>query len=300
MNSPAFRIEPVEYSTALEQLRAVRETVFVHEQGVPVELEWDELDPQCHHLLARDAAGQPIGTGRLTPEHRIGRMAVLAEWRGRGVGEALLDALIERARELRWHEISLHAQTSAIEFYARRGFLPLGERFMEAGIEHQSMHRLLDQPTPVETHAQALAAVVGIVATARRRVHIYSRELDPGLLDQPEALAAFRRLGTRGGEVQVLLQDPLTPQRALAPVIGLSQRLPSAFRFRAIDDPVDQEFPSAYVVNDLGGWYFRSLGHRIDGETQIDGAGRARQLRSSFEPVWERSRLCSEFRALGI
>lgn len=300
MSSPGFRIEPVDYTAALEQLRAVRETVFVHEQGVPVELEWDELDPRCHHLLARDGEGQPIGTGRLTPEHKIGRMAVLADWRGRGVGGALLDALIERARELRWREISLHAQTSAIEFYARRGFLPIGDRFIEADIEHQSMHRLLDQPTLVETHAQAVAAVVGIAATARRSLYIYSRDLDPGLFDHAEVLAVLRRLATRGGEIQVLLQDPLTPQRALAPLIGLAQRLPSAFRFRAIDEPVDHQYPSAYAVNDLGGWYFRSLGHRIDGETQIDGGGRARQLRNSFEPVWERSRVCSEFRALGI
>lgn len=102
-SDPAFTVACVDYETALPQLRAVREAVFVQEQGVPVELEWDELDPLCHHVIARDSQGQPIGTGRLTPEHRIGRMAVLPDWRNRGVGDAMLQALLDKARELGWH-----------------------------------------------------------------------------------------------------------------------------------------------------------------------------------------------------
>jgi predicted GNAT family N-acyltransferase len=178
----AFTVEAVDYEAALPQLRAVRDAVFVQEQGVPIELERDALDPQCRHVVARDAQGQPIGTGRLTPEHKIGRMAVLPEWRNRGVGDAMLQALIDKARELGWHEVSLHAQASAINFYARQGFLPYGERFSEAGIDHQSMRRLLDTANPVETHDAAIAAMLGVIGTARRELWIYSRELDPGLL----------------------------------------------------------------------------------------------------------------------
>ena len=110
----------------------------------------------------------------------------------------------------------------------------------------------------------------------------------------------MRRHATAGGEVRVLLQDPAEPQRALAPLIGLAQRLPSAFAFRAIEEPTDRSYPSAFVVNDLGGYYFRPLGHRFDGETRLDGSGRARQLRSGFDPVWERARACTEYRALGL
>ena len=192
----AFTVEAVDYEAALPQLRTVRDAVFVQEQGVPLELEWDALDPQCHHVVARDAQGQPIGTGRLTPEHKVGRMAVLADWRNRGVGDALLQALIEKARALGWHEVSLHAQVSAINFYARQGFLPYGERFVEAGIDHQSMRRLLDTANPVETHDAAIAAMLGVIGTARRELWIYSRELDPGLLDHPDVVAAMRRFGT--------------------------------------------------------------------------------------------------------
>ncbi len=298
--TPPFSVEPVDYDSALPDLRRVREAVFVQEQSVPAELEWDELDPQCRHVLARDGEGQPIGTGRLTPDHRIGRMAVLADWRGRGVGDALLLALIDEARRLGWREVSLHAQVAAIGFYTRHGFLPVEARFVEAGIDHQSMHRLLDKPNPVETHDAAQAALLGVIGRARRHLLLYSRELDPGLLDTPEALAALRRFATRDGTVRVLLQDPATPQRALAPLIGLAQRLPSAFAFRAVEEPGDRAYASAFIVNDRGGWYFRTLGHRFDGETALDGEARARQLRAAFEPMWERARACTEFRALGI
>jgi predicted GNAT family N-acyltransferase len=295
-----FRVEAVEYEAGLPGLRAVREAVFVQEQGVPVEMEWDELDPLCRHVIARADNGQPIGTGRLTPEHKIGRMAVLVDWRRQGVGDALLLALIDEARRLGWHDLSLHAQTSAVGFYAKHGFLPYGERFVEAGIDHQSMRRLLDRPNAVETQEAAIAALLGIIGSARRQLLVYSRELDPGLLDHPDVLAALRRFATREGEVRVLVQDATAPQRAHLPMISLGQRLPSAFVFRAIDEPVDRGYPSAYIVNDAGGWYFRALGHRFDGETRIDQPARVRQLRATFEPVWERARPCSEYRALGI
>ncbi|MFC3549634.1 GNAT family N-acetyltransferase [Lysobacter cavernae] len=295
-----FRVEAVAFEDGLPALRAVRDTVFVQEQGVPVELEHDALDPLCRHVIARDADGQPIGTGRLTPERRIGRMAVLAQWRGRGVGEAMLQALIDEARGLGWRELSLHAQASAIAFYARHGFLPFGSRFVEAGLEHQSMRCLLDAVNPVEDHEAALAALLGVIAGARRHLWAYSRELDPGLLDRPEAVAALRRFAVDGGETRLLLQDPAAPQRAIAPLLGLAQRLPTAFAFRAIEEPVDRSYPSAYIANDRGGWYFRALGHRFEGESRLDAPARARQLRALFEPVWERARPCSEYRALGL
>lgn len=296
----AFRVERAAFDEARDALHGVRGTVFIEEQGVPAEIERDALDPQCVHVLARAPDGTPIGAGRLTPDRRIGRMAVLREWRGRGVGAAMLVALVDAAHELGWPEVRLHAQVAAIRFYRRLGFLPLGPRFEEAGIEHQTMARSLAGPGVVETREQALAAFEGIVAGTRRTLRVYSRDLDPGLFDQPDVVAALRRLASHGGEVRVLLQDAAAPQRAHAPLISLAQRLPSAFAFRAVDDPVDLAYPSAYAVNDVDGWYFRPLGHRLDGETRIDAGAQARELRHAFDPVWERSRPCTELRALGL
>lgn len=300
MNRRDYEVAPVDFEAAREALHAVREIVFIQGQNVPTEIERDALDPRCFHVLARAADGEPIGTGRLTPQRRIGRMAVLEAWRGRGVGDALLRALVSLARERGWPEVSLHSQASATGFYARHGFLPTGPRFMEAGIEHQTMALSLTGPAAVETREQGVVAILATVADARRTVRIYSRELDPGLLDAPEVLAAFRAFAVRGGEFRILVQDADAPRRRLAPLINLSQRLPSAFAFRAVGDPVDHAYPSAFIVSDVAWWYFRPLGHSVEGEMQADGAARVRELTHVFDPVWERSRLCTEFRALGI
>lgn len=134
-----FEVRAADYTADLPLLRLVRETVFVTEQQVPLELEWDAIDPDCWHVLALDGQGNAIGTGRLTPQHTIGRMAVLPAWRGRGVGDALLQRLIGLAIAMNWPEVSLHAQLSAIGFYRKHGFSPYGPEYLEAGIRHQSM-----------------------------------------------------------------------------------------------------------------------------------------------------------------
>lgn len=297
-----FRVEQVDYASALEDLRAVRETVFVHEQQVPLDLEWDELDPHCHHVLARDLQGSPIGTGRLTPQRSIGRMAVLRAWRNAGVGDALLHALLRQARALGWPAVTLHAQVSAERFYLRHGFTPLGERFMEAGIEHQEMRRLLDRPQAIESRDTAVVLVTELIARSRRLLCIRSRELDPGLFDAPRVLEALRAFATRGqgNAVRILLHDAGATLRAHAPLLGLVQRLPSVFAIRETSEAVDRAYPSAFMANDDGGYYFRKLGHIFDGEAELDAGGRARQLANGFSEVWERSRPCTELRALEI
>lgn len=296
-----FQVVVADYATAFDALRAVREVVFVQGQGVPVELELDALDPRCRHVLARDPDGLPIGTARLTPEGRIGRMAVLAGWRGQGVGSALLHALLRLAREQGVARVVLHAQVDALGFYLRHGFEAVGERFAEAGIEHQAMQLRFDRPCPVEDRDAAVAATVDVVEGARRRLWIYSRELDPGLYDHPRVLDALRRFGTAGGghEVRVLLHDAAAAQHALAPLLALAQRLPSVFAIREVEDPVDRGYPSAFIAGDGGDYYFRALGHRLDGEAEAGARPRVRQLASTFDEVWQRARPCSELRALG-
>jgi predicted GNAT family N-acyltransferase len=120
-------------------LRSVREPVFVEEQGVPLELERDGMDIACLHLLARSSDGKPIGAARLSPDGRIGRMAVLPAWRGRGVGMALVAAAVELAKELDMDKVELHAQCHASAFYRNAGFREVGEVFMDAGIPHIRM-----------------------------------------------------------------------------------------------------------------------------------------------------------------
>ena len=120
-------------------LARIRTAVFVVEQNVPADLEMDGRDDDCAHVLAESAAGEAIGTGRLMPDGRIGRMAVLASWRRKGVGAAILDALREEARRRGFRETYLHAQSHAADFYARHGYVVEGEEYLEAGIAHVGM-----------------------------------------------------------------------------------------------------------------------------------------------------------------
>ncbi len=144
--SPAFRIVRADFGRDAALLHAVRETVFVQEQNVPAALERDAIDPECAHVLALDQDGRPIGTGRLTPQRTIGRMAVLKAWRGRGVGDALLRELLAWAAESGWPEVSLHAQLGALGFYEKHGFAAYGPEYDEAGIRHRSMRLELIRP----------------------------------------------------------------------------------------------------------------------------------------------------------
>jgi predicted GNAT family N-acyltransferase len=134
-----FTISILAWDQALPLARPVREQVFVAEQKVPLELEWDEWDERSDHAVARDTKGEAIGTARLLPDGRIGRMAVLGEWRRRGVGAALLEALLEQARKRSMRHITLHAQTHAAGFYRRFGFSERGGEFFEAEIPHVEM-----------------------------------------------------------------------------------------------------------------------------------------------------------------
>jgi predicted GNAT family N-acyltransferase len=134
-----FTIRIMAWREALPLARPVRERVFVEEQSVPRDLEWDHWDEAGDHAVVCDAAGRAIGTARLLPDGRIGRMAVLKEWRRKGVGAALLGALLERARSRSMQRAVLHAQVHAAGFYRKYGFSERGEEFLEAGIPHVEM-----------------------------------------------------------------------------------------------------------------------------------------------------------------
>jgi predicted GNAT family N-acyltransferase len=136
------RIELMSWENARAQASAIRLAVFVEEQGVPREIEMDEIDAQCVHALAFED-GTAVGTGRLLPDGHIGRMAILKPWRGRGIGSAILHSLIEAARRRGDREVMLSAQVHAVDFYRAHGFAPEGEVYEEAGIAHQAMIRAL-------------------------------------------------------------------------------------------------------------------------------------------------------------
>ena len=144
---PMVHVELGTWDTLAQEARQVRTEVFLEEQKIPVEMEWDELDASAVHALARNRLGLAVGTGRLLQHapgvSRIGRMAVNRVLRGSRVGRELLRALMTAASQRGDHEVFLHAQSTAEGFYARLGFEARGEPFEEAGIVHIEMHRQL-------------------------------------------------------------------------------------------------------------------------------------------------------------
>ncbi len=139
----AFTISETGWCRDAARLGAIRRAVFIDEQGVPEALEWDEYDAVSTHWLALAGDDSPIGCARLLPDGHLGRMAVLPAWRGRGVGRALLDAVLHAARMRGERLLSLSAQTHAAGFYARAGFVADGPVYEEAGILHVAMQKTL-------------------------------------------------------------------------------------------------------------------------------------------------------------
>lgn len=137
-----LRIELLDWTAARAEASRIRLTVFVEEQRVPPEIEMDDQDLACVHALAY-AQGRAVGTGRLLPDGHIGRMAVLKESRSLGVGGAILERLVQEARNRGMQRVVLSAQTHALGFYRRHGFKEQGAVYEEAGIPHQEMRRVL-------------------------------------------------------------------------------------------------------------------------------------------------------------
>lgn len=141
-----YLVAPADWPGDEAAIRAIREAVFVRELGIPAGLEWDGRDADCVHLLAYDMAGNPIGTARMLADGHIGRMAVLPDWRGRGVGGTLLIMLMDIAQAHGIAEVFLNAQTAAAGFYHRHGFIAAGDEFESAGIPHIRMARFTGDP----------------------------------------------------------------------------------------------------------------------------------------------------------
>lgn len=134
-----FTIKVASWQTHAELLKAVREEVFIKEQHVPVDLEWDGLDAGARHLLALNTAGEAIGCARLPGDGSIGRMAVLKPWRGLGVGTALLKKAVELYRQQGVAKITLSAQMHAIPFYEKADFKVCSAPYLDADILHVDM-----------------------------------------------------------------------------------------------------------------------------------------------------------------
>lgn len=146
MGSPGpVSLHPASWTADRAAIESVRRAVFVVEQGVPEHEEWDTADAVSHHVLALTPKRDAVGTGRLEPTGKIGRVAVLPEYRGTGVGSGIVSHLVSLASRLGLTQVHLNSQETAVGFYERLGFRVDGPVFQEVGIPHRRMRLGIEQ-----------------------------------------------------------------------------------------------------------------------------------------------------------
>lgn len=137
--SQPFTVSLVSWHDGEPLLKAIRTAVFIREQGVPEEMEWDEHDATCRHALALTLNGDAIGCGRMFANGHIGRISVLPEWRDKKVGTTIMEAFLNYAEAHDYPQVDVDAQTHAVPFYHRFEFVEQGKPFMDAGLPHIKM-----------------------------------------------------------------------------------------------------------------------------------------------------------------
>lgn len=313
---PEFAIRRADWALDQEALRSVRTRVFVQEQAVPEDLEWDGEDARAVHLLALDVDDRPIGTARLLPPGQIGRMAVVPEWRRRGVGRALIgEALRIAARE--GHQTPfLNAQTSALSFYGRMGFVAEGDEFTEAGIPHRRMvldetlerhprnisHCILGETSgAIELHTQSALRAAGIhmASQAQRELRLLSHDLDPELYDTREFLEQIQRVAIHGREipVSILLFDAEPAVRKGHRLIEAARHMTSRIQIRQV--PTDfQRHTEAYLLADDKGYVLRRIAGSHEGTADFNAPLEVRHFLERFDRMWALGEIHQELRRL--
>lgn len=298
-------------------LKALRLAVFVHEQAVPEAMEWDGLDDAAVHLLAESDAGAIIGTARLLPSGQIGRLAVVADWRERGVGTHLLAELLRIADHESFPPPFLNAQVKATSFYEKLGFGAVGDRFEEAGIAHQRMvfehprlPLILDLQTRMLARTSGLLrledprllqpAVAAMAAQARRELRLLTTDLEPILYDQTAFLEQVKRLAVaRRGHlpVRILLMDAEPPLRRGHRLLELSRKLSSAIQIQAVPAEFIEQCDQ-YLLADDSGYCLRRCASPTRALVDFNAVASVRRMQRGFEQLWAQGAVHSGLRRL--
>ena len=319
-----LRFRKYSWQLAPDSIRNIRQTVFIEEQKVPPELEWDDTDEIADHYLAVLPDNTPVGTARLFSSldetAHIGRMAILPEFRGRGVGERLLRHLVSEASG-QFSEVILSAQKHAIPFYQKSGFHVCSDVYDDAGIPHFDMRCLApqlvaqdawqrDQPMILAADAApwsfsgetAMASLTDALSgQAKQRLWLYEQVLDHQLYDRHrfrELVSSIARKHPQA-EVRILIHDdrPLVERRHR--IVELMRRLPSRIQLRL----VNPHYPVAdrpFMLVDREGVLHRPDFNKAEGFACFSDSGRARLLAEEFQRMWEAGKPSLELRELPL
>lgn len=301
-----LKVEQVSWDSHREQLRAVRDPVFVREQRVPPELEWDDQEDSAWHFLAT-RGGEPVACGRMTTEGKVGRMAVLEEYRGQGFGHAILDAIVEYARSRDIPHLYLHAQQHAAAFYSHAGFCEFGEPFDEAGIAHIAMELQLDYrgydrfisgvayPRPFDQLA------VELCNSAARTLCILSPKLDHAAFDNAELAQALSALArqSRQTEVKILIRDSRAVVARGHRLLTLARRIPSSICIQKLAEHPDWN-DETIVIRDRNGVLYKPGSSDHEGFFEPNSRASTQRHLELFQDLWRYSVQDVELRSLSI
>lgn len=329
-------VVPVSWSSHKESLRHIRQTVFVEEQNIPAEVEFDAEDDQATHLLALDSAGTPLGCARLLDSGVIGRVAVMIDARGTGLGKALMQATVDEAINKKLTRLSLHAQENAQGFYRKLDFVATGQRFKEAGIEHVTMERVL--PIPFETQglkksvvirdnprdetsaqqtqqqaaamresrlleftseAAAISQLDAVIESANRQLRLYSPTLDHTLFDRAplvELMSKFVR-SAPGAQVEILVNDTALIVARGHLLVELRRRLDEKMIIRKLPDTIKGDKQSWLVADNTALWV-QSEPNEYRGWSDTFNPVQAERFTKRYTHLWDRSVSDPELRVL--
>ena len=326
----------VAWDKRAQDLKAIRHAVFVEEQSVSAAEEWDGHDEHCLHFLAVNQAGVALGCARLQANGKVERMAVLERYRHLGIGRKLLTSVIESATTSGLTDLYLHAQLHAEPFYRRMGFLPQGETFVEANIDHVRMTLALAIPfartvqprlqttpatgtsrassppdgsgkttnlgqTNFDDRKEALQALIHYLAKPRRTLYLYRQHLDSSLFDNTEVIAelsAFVRKAAPN-QLKVLIHSSQLAVARGHRLVELARRLESKIEIRLVPGELTGE-DRTYLCWDNNGYWLLPDYSSYQGQTSDADPVIASRLAGDFERCWQRSLSDPELRLLGL
>lgn len=306
-----IEIEQTSWKNSSEVLSAIRLAVFVEEQQVPLREEIDQFDTDAIHWLAYGPDDKAMATGRLLNNGQVGRMAVLQEYRDRGVGSSLMRNIIRFAIREEMEQLFLNSQIKAVPFYEGFGFVAKGDPFMDAGIPHKYMqlnlHHYNSGHRRNNSEKQTLPEITNnererlcieglevfrdqaetLIKRAHREVRIFSQRLEPSMYSNDQFCDAIYTFAISHplAKVKILVTDILYLVNHPNKLHELCRRLPSRIsikKFHSAESCLHTEF----LLVDRSGILYKQEADRFVGYVTQHAPTDASALRDEFEELW--------------
>ena len=302
-----FYVEPADWDVDRSAIVQVRESVFIVEQGVPKDEEFDRDDETAVHFVAYGGNREPVGTARLTADGRIGRVAVEKAWRGKAVGAALIQTALDSARTSGMREIRLASQTYALGFYERFGFKAYGDEFDDAGIPHRWMQLALEdkndgpatrrrEPTAIDTKLDGMVhslddvqqCVTELISGCRGRLELFTPRCQVLVFDTQASYEALRSLlaFSKDPQVRVLIKNSRHAVDSGHRWISLAQRRPTSMEFR---NPARDHagYGAEFLLIDRRHMILRENPDRYEARVVVNNPLHVQKQAEFFADAWE-------------